>query len=94
MIRPDFAREPAQPDDVFVLCSDGVWSEVQDSELAELAALSNPEDACRRIIDLCLDRECGDNVSAQVVRVLEVDHVAQQAHHSPTLLRGLIDRLR
>jgi PPM family protein phosphatase len=94
MLRPDFARETVQPDDVFVMCCDGVWSEIEDPEMAELAASADPEDACRRIIDLCLDRDCDDNVTAQVVRVLEVDHAAQQAHHRPTFLGGLIDRLR
>jgi serine/threonine protein phosphatase PrpC len=94
MVRPDFAREPVQPDDVFLMCCDGVWSELRDDELADLARLPNPEEACRQIIDRCLDRECDDNVTAQVVRVLEVDHAAQQAHHRPTFFGSLIDRLR
>lgn len=94
MLRPDFAREPAQPDDAFVMCTDGVWSEVGDAELAQIVASSEPEDACRRLIDLCLERRCDDNVTVQVVRVIEVDHAAQQAHHRPTLLGGLFDRLR
>ena len=94
MVRPDFAREQVQPDDVFVLCTDGVWSEVDERELAEIATKSEPEDACRKIIDLCLDRQCDDNVTVQIVRVLEVDHAAQHTHHRPTLLGSLMDRLR
>lgn len=94
MVRPDFGREPVQPEDVFLMCTDGVWSEIEDVELAELMADGEPEDACRQIIDLCLNRECDDNVSAQVIRVLDVDHVAQQTHQRPTFLGGLIDRLR
>jgi protein phosphatase len=94
MVRPDFARESVQPEDVFLMCTDGVWSELQDAELAELTKLADPEDACRHIIDLCLERECDDNVSAQVLRILEVDHAAQEAHHRPTFLGNLIDRLR
>jgi serine/threonine protein phosphatase PrpC len=94
MLRPDFAREPAQPDDVFLMCTDGVWSELEETELAEMAGAADPEDACRQVIDLCLDRQCDDNVSVQVVRVLEVDSGAQQMHHRPTLLGGLFDRLR
>lgn len=94
ILRPDFAREPAQPDDVFLMCTDGVWSEIPDPELASLMAAAEPEDACRQLIDLCLDRRCDDNVSVQVVRVLEVDAAAQHSHHRPTLLGGLIGRLR
>ncbi len=94
MLRPDFGREPAQPDDVFVMCTDGVWSEIDDEELCSLALKAEPEEACRQIIDLCLERHCDDNVSVQVVRLLDVDHGAQQAHHRPTLFGSLIDRLR
>lgn len=94
MLRPDFAREPVQPEDVFILCTDGVWSEVAEPELAHVVGKAEPEDACRQIIDLCLDRHCDDNVTVQVVRVLEVDHAAQHAHHRPTLLSSIMDRLR
>lgn len=94
MLRPDFAREAVQTDDVFVLCTDGVWSEIEDTELLGVASKHAPEEACRRVIDLCLDRQCEDNVTVQIVRVLEVDQDAQQAHHRPTFIGSLIDRLR
>jgi PPM family protein phosphatase len=94
MIRPDFAREPTLPEDVFIMCSDGVWSEVQEPELAEVAATAETEDACRQITDLCLERQCDDNVTVLVVRVLEIDQAAQHTHHRPTLLGTIFDRLR
>jgi PPM family protein phosphatase len=94
MLRPDFSREPAQADDLFLMCTDGVWSEVAEPELAAIVAAAEPEDACRQVIDLCLDRQCDDNVTIQVVRVLEVDRAAQHSPHRPTLLGGLFDRLR
>jgi protein phosphatase len=93
MLRPDFARESAQAGDVFVMCTDGVWSEVNDEELCSLTTKGEPEDACRQIIDLCLNRHCDDNVTVQVIRVLDVDNQAQQTHR-PTLFGSLIDRLR
>ena len=94
MLRPDFAREPVKPNDLFVLCTDGVWSEIEEPELAQLALAAEPEDACRQIIDLCLERDCGDNISVQVVRVLEIDGNAQEAHHRPPgFLRGIMDKL-
>jgi len=94
MLRPDFARENVQPDDIFVMCCDGVWSKVEDEELCAMASKYEPEDACRRIIDMCLDRHCDDNVTVQIIRVLETDQAAQQAHHRPTLFGSIIDRLR
>lgn len=94
MLRPDFAREPAQPEDVFVMCTDGVWSEVAEPEIADAVTAAEPDDACRQLIDLCLARQCDDNITVQVVRILEVDQAAQHNHHRPTLLGGLFDRLR
>ncbi|MBV9121323.1 MAG: serine/threonine-protein phosphatase [Chloroflexi bacterium] len=93
MLRPDFAREAVQPGDVYLMCTDGVWSELTEGELAECAA-AIPEDACRQIIDACIERECGDNVSVAVVRVEDVDHAAQSEHHRQSLLGNIIGRLR
>lgn len=73
LLRPDFAREPVLPDDRFLLCTDGVWSVLGEHDLQELLATLEPEAACRQIINRCLERHCGDNVSVQIVRVLELD---------------------
>ena len=94
MLRPDFAREPVLPGDTFLLCTDGVWSEVQDEELASLLTDNAPEDACRWILELCLERECGDNISAAVIQVADVDHAAQEQHHRQTFLGNIMGRLR
>jgi len=94
MLRPDFAREPVLPGDIFLLCSDGVWSEIEDDELPELLTCGTPEEACARIIDTCLARECGDNVSVAVVRVDDVDHTADQLHHQRQgFITGIVDRM-
>ncbi|MBV8086696.1 MAG: serine/threonine-protein phosphatase [Chloroflexi bacterium] len=94
MLRPDFAREPVLPGDTFLLCSDGVWSEIEDLELAELMACGEPEDSCARIINLCLERECGDNISALVVRVDGVDHAADLQHQQRQgFIGGIVDRM-
>ncbi len=94
MLRPDFLREPAMPGDVFVMCTDGVWSELTEEELAEVARQHAPEDACRRIIDLCLQRECGDNVSVQIVQVHEVDHSAAGDAQRPGILGTIFRPLK
>ncbi len=93
LLRPDFNREAVLPGDTFLLCTDGVWSEVRESEFIDAANDADPGAACGRIIQLCLDRQCADNISVQVIRVIDVDQAAQQAHHRPTLINTLIDRL-
>lgn len=92
LTRPDFSREAVLAGDVFLLCSDGVWSELPDPELAALVGDTEPEDTCRAIIDACLARECADNISVQVIRVSEVDATAQPRHQRPGLLSGIAGR--
>jgi serine/threonine protein phosphatase PrpC len=69
-VRVDVRSERLEPDDVFLLCSDGLWSNVTSSEIAE--ALSEaPADACRRLVDLALERGGDDNATAMAILVRE-----------------------
>jgi protein phosphatase len=69
-VRVDVRSERLEPDDVFLLCSDGLWSNVTSSEIA--AALEeSPADACRRLVDLALERGGDDNATAMAIRVRE-----------------------
>ena len=54
--------------DVFLLASDGLTRLVQDSELAELLAADDLEDAAERMLQTTLDRGAPDNVSLVLVR--------------------------
>lgn len=67
--RPDYLRQPVLRGDQFAICSDGLWSEIDDSELNEVLSNRQPAQACRELVDLALARDCADNVSIQVVRV-------------------------
>jgi protein phosphatase len=70
LMRPDFQRLPVEPDDRFLLCTDGLWGEVAPEALAD-AASGDPEAACRQLMALALDAGGGDNVSLHVVHVLD-----------------------
>jgi PPM family protein phosphatase len=71
--RPDYLRHPIQPEDQFLMCSDGLWSELEESELSEVLAGNAPQAAAQTLIDMALERDCHDNVSVQVIRVVSVD---------------------
>jgi protein phosphatase len=71
VLRPDFARIDVEPGDGFLLCTDGLWSEVEDEQLARELDRS-PREACRALVQLACDAGGGDNVSVLVVRVLDV----------------------
>jgi protein phosphatase len=55
--------------DVLVVCSDGLWGQVQDAEILHAVANQNPEDAGRALINLARERGGPDNITLQVLRV-------------------------
>jgi serine/threonine protein phosphatase PrpC len=72
---PEFAldavEDEALPRDVFLLCSDGLTSNVSDAEIGERLGQFPPETAARRLLDLALSRGAPDNVTIVVVRCEE-----------------------
>ena len=55
-------------DDVFVICSDGLTTHVEDQEILALANNNPPQRACDLLISLTLDRGATDNVTVVIVR--------------------------
>jgi protein phosphatase len=92
IIRPDFSRVQLQPGDTLLLCSDGVWSEVEDGELSNLASDLSPDRACEEIIGVCLERGCDDNVTVQVVRIHSVGLRVESERSRRPFLSGLFGR--
>ena len=65
--------EVLEPGDAFVLCTDGLWEPLDDLDIASIVAAHPPAEACRQLIALGLERQATDNLSVQVVKVLEVE---------------------
>jgi protein phosphatase len=69
-VRTEIRSERVEQDDCFLLCSDGLWSNVTSSDIAS-ALEFDVADACRKLIDLALERGGDDNATAMVIRVRE-----------------------
>ena len=69
-VRVDIRTERLDSDDSFLLCSDGLWSNVTASEIVDALAHS-PSEASERLVKLALDRGGDDNATAMVIRVRE-----------------------
>jgi len=54
-VRTDIRNERLESGDTFLLCSDGMWSNVTSTEIAE-SLTRTPAEACRVLVDLALER--------------------------------------
>jgi protein phosphatase len=63
---------PVVPDDVFVLCSDGLTGHLNDAEIGTIARELPPEDACRLLVNLANLRGGSDNITVVVARVGDI----------------------
>lgn len=65
---PDVCMLPPTPGETFVLCSDGLFGEVQDAEIERLLREeASPAGAATSLVDLAVRRGGRDNVSVVVV---------------------------
>ncbi|MBG02414.1 MAG: hypothetical protein CL470_09135 [Acidimicrobiaceae bacterium] len=68
----DCWRLPAQKNDRFLLCTDGLTNEVHDTEIhGVLQSFTNPQEAAQELIDLANTNGGNDNITVVVVDVKE-----------------------
>jgi protein phosphatase len=67
-LRPDFSRAVLEDGDRFLLCTDGLWGEVADHEIA-VAMEMPPASGCDHLVAMANERGGGDNVSVAIVSV-------------------------
>jgi protein phosphatase len=68
-VRVDVQRVSLEPDDVLLLCSDGLTDMLDDARIAAvLAAAPEPEAACARLIEQANEAGGKDNITAVVAR--------------------------
>ena len=67
---PEMSSEPMllEKDDVLVLCTDGLWGVVAESELKS-AVTRAPLQACKDLVALAKQRGGPDNITVQVLKL-------------------------
>jgi PPM family protein phosphatase len=65
----DIHRHALRPKDTYLICSDGLHSEVDDAGIARALASPTAEEGCRHLMDQALANGGRDNVSLHVIRV-------------------------
>jgi protein phosphatase len=65
----DKITRPLDPEDVLVLCTDGLHNMISDRDIAHLASDADPGAACRALVDAGLAAGADDNLTVAVVRM-------------------------
>lgn len=69
-IEVDISSGPVSNGDIFLLCTDGLSGEVEDSEILQvLLGADEPEDQVKTLLERALNNGGGDNVTAVAVKV-------------------------
>jgi PPM family protein phosphatase len=61
--------EPLRPEDVLLICSDGLWGQVRDSEILDAVENKSAEQAGRELIELARERGGPDNITVEILRL-------------------------
>jgi protein phosphatase len=80
-VEADFYQEAIQPGDTVILCTDGLWGEVSQEEMAQMATQPlNPKEMASQWVALANQRGGPDNITVMVLQIGE-----------PSLLAHLLD---
>jgi serine/threonine protein phosphatase PrpC len=75
-VNVEIGDRQVQPDDVLLLCSDGLHGPVNSSEIGEIVAWNPALDiAARKMVALANEKDGGDNVSVQLIRIKGVERM-------------------
>lgn len=76
VIRVDVESTTVFKGDRVVLCSDGLYAFVADSEIADIVSRYSPAQACRQLVALAEQRGTNDNLSVQVIQINDVEKIS------------------
>jgi protein phosphatase len=68
---------PADPGDIFVICSDGLTRHLRDDEILQYAVGRNTQAACEVMLASALERGGLDNVTVVIVRLLSAARASE-----------------
>jgi serine/threonine protein phosphatase PrpC len=85
----DIEKHPFAVGDTLLLCSNGLWDSVSDKEIERTASGPTVEAAARNLLQRALDAGGRDNISIEMVRLIETRDLPRKSEHTG-LLKWLI----
>ena len=68
-VRPDFYMFKIYPQDIILMCTDGLYNEVSKEEICRtVLEARNMREACSRLVDAANDNAGNDNITVVSVR--------------------------
>jgi serine/threonine protein phosphatase PrpC len=65
----DIVREKVLPGDTYLLCSDGLWSELTEEEILTAMLQNDVSSACEKLVRVALSAGAPDNITAVMFHV-------------------------
>lgn len=93
-VQPDITQHKLSEGDLLVLCSDGLWSVVDDDEFAQTAGESSVDAIAQNLVDLALSRDTDDNVSVVVLQLRKLTPVHVDPQPQPERQDNWFQKLR
>lgn len=93
-VQPDIIQKKLHEGDRLILCSDGVWSVIEDEEFAKVTnEASSVDEISRNLINIALENDTDDNASVVVFHLRKLNPVAVQGSDK-NKSAGLFQKLR
>jgi protein phosphatase len=82
VVQVDFTSRTAQPGDIFLLCSDGLYNHVEDDEMREIAESMEAQAAAQALVDMANSRGGEDNITVGILKVLAIPQEFEVANNN------------
>jgi len=80
------STERVQPKDVIILCSDGLWGEIDEADLKQvLNSAPTPHKATKQLIDLANQSGGPDNITAIIIHISDQEPPQEQETEQPRM---------
>jgi serine/threonine protein phosphatase PrpC len=94
-VQPDIIQQRLREGDRLILCTDGVWSVIEDDEFARVARSSESMgEVSQNLIDLALQNHTDDNASVVVFHLRKLHPLAVDPESSEEKSTGWLQKLR
>jgi serine/threonine protein phosphatase PrpC len=94
-VQPDIIQQRLREGDRLILCSDGVWSVIEDDEFAQVVRDCDSIDALsQNLIDLALENNTDDNASVVVFHLRKLHPLSREQETAEEESTGWFQKLR